>query len=238
MKERPNEHARLANFEFDALRAADNYRRALLQEFAPYAQGRVIEVGAGIGQITELLRRMPGIQYLVSIEPDAAFCQEFRKAFPGQPLIQGTIDSLVDPQPWNAAVSINVLEHIREDEHELFIYHKLLQPEKGWLCLFVPARMEIYSPLDRDFGHHRRYSKAGLRQKLEQAGFEIRRLDYFNCVGYFAWWLSFCLLRKRGMHAKAVLLFDRIVFPAVYAFETRVLTPPFGQSLIAIARAR
>ena len=49
MSERPNEHARTANFEFAALRAAENYRRALVREFTPHLRGRVIEIGAGIG---------------------------------------------------------------------------------------------------------------------------------------------------------------------------------------------
>jgi SAM-dependent methyltransferase len=238
MKELPNEHARLANFEFDVLRAADNYRRALLREFAPHLRGKVIEVGAGIGQITELLRNLPEIQELVSIEPEAAFCDEFRKSFPGQHLIQGTIESLPDAHPVNAIISVNVLEHIRDDEHELAAYGQLLRLEQGHLCLFVPARQEIYAPLDRDFGHHRRYAKAELKSKLERAGFAVLRLNYFNWVGYFAWWLNFCVLKKPGFHAESVRFFDRAVFPGVYWLESRLCRPPFGQSLLAVAQAK
>lgn len=238
MSERPNEHARTANFEFDALRAAENYRRALVREFTPHLHGRVIEIGAGIGQITELLRKIPDVEHLLPIEPDAGFCREFRQAFPNQPLIEGTIDSLTDPGPWHGMVSINVLEHIREDERELASYARLLRPEKGRLCLFVPARQEIYAPIDKDFGHHRRYAKAELKRKLENAGFEIVRLDYFNCAGYFAWWLNFRVLRKRAFDVGSVRFFDRVIFPVVYWCESRLCPPPFGQSLIAVAQAK
>jgi SAM-dependent methyltransferase len=238
MSEQPNECASAPNFEFDALRAAENYRRALIREFTPHLQGRVLEIGAGIGQITELLRKVPAIQYLLSIEPDAAFCREFRQNFPDQPLIEGTVDSLTDHQAWHAIVSINVLEHIQEDERELAAYARLLRAEKGRLCLFVPARQEIYSPIDHDFGHRRRYSKAGLGQKLTQAGFEVVRLNYFNSVGYLAWWVNFCVLRKRSFHVGSVRFFDRMVFPCVHWCESRICPPPIGQSLIAVAQAR
>jgi SAM-dependent methyltransferase len=237
MSEKPNETARTADFEFDALRAAENYRRALVQEFMPHLRGRVLEVGAGIGQITELLRKIPAVGQLLSIEPDAGFCGEFHRTHPNQPLVEGTVDSLNDTNPWNAIVSINVLEHIKEDERELGIYARLLRREKGHLCLFVPARQEIYAPIDGDFGHHRRYSKNQLKQKLERSGFETVRLNYFNWVGYFAWWLNFCLLKRHGFDLNSVRFFDRIIFPCVHWCEFRICAPPIGQSLIAVARA-
>jgi hypothetical protein len=77
-----------------------------------------------------------------------------------------------------------------------------------------------------------------LRQKLERAGFQILRLRYYNCVGYFAWWLNFCVFKKRGFDPSSVRLFDRLIFPPVHGFESRICPPPFGQSLLAIARAR
>jgi hypothetical protein len=138
----------------------------------------------------------------------------------------------------NAILSINVLEHIKEDDRELAVYRQKLAREKGALCLFVPARPEIYAPIDRDFGHFRRYTKKELCQKLERAGFEILLLRYYNFVGYFAWWLNFCALKKRGFDLQAVRFFDRIIFPPVHAFEANVCPPPIGQSLLAIARAK
>jgi SAM-dependent methyltransferase len=198
----------------------------------------VLEVGAGIGQISELLIKIPGIREVLCVEPDPKFCAEFRRRWPSQQLLEGTVADIADPRPWNGIVSINVLEHIHDDEHELARYAKLLHAERGRLCLFVPARQEIYAPLDKDFGHHRRYSKAELKQKLERAGFEVLRLNYFNWVGYFAWWLNFCVLKKRGFDTKSVKFFDGAIFPLVYWCETRLCPPPFGQSLIAIARAK
>jgi len=237
MTERPNESASTDDFEFAALREANNYRRALLKVFSPYLRGRVIEIGAGTGQFTGELRTLPSIQYLLSIEPDPKFCAEFRKTLPGQPLVEGVITSVTDPNPWNGILSVNVLEHIREDQSELALYANLLKKEHGRLCLFVPARQEIYAPIEVDFGHHRRYSRGNLRRKLENAGFKILRLHYFNFIGYFGWWWSFRVLGQRKFNPSMVRLFDRYIFPVGFGLESRLLWPPIGQSLVAIAEA-
>lgn len=224
------------NFEFDALRAARNYRQALIREFSPHLSRQVIEVGAGIGQVTEQLASIPGVEQVLAVEPDPNFCRQFRERLPGHPLLEGTVDALGTNHSTNAIVSVNVLEHIEQDEKELATYARLLKKEAGTICLFVPARPEIYAPLDRDFGHYRRYTRPELRTKLKRAGFEITHLNYFNFIGYFAWWFSFCLLRQRRFQESSVRLFDRVIFPPMHAVESKLIRPPFGQSLLAIAR--
>jgi SAM-dependent methyltransferase len=237
MSSRPNAIANTESFEFDALAEAANYRAALLREFAPVLKGRVAEVGAGIGQFTEEITKLSTVSEIVAIEPEGKFCEQFRKRLPGRNLIQGTIDDVPAAFQSNAIVCVNVLEHIEDDIAELGKFHSRLLPQHGHLCLFVPARPEIYAPIDKDFGHFRRYTRPELRQKISAAGFTIRRLDYFNWVGYFAWWLSFCVLKKREFDVGSVRVFDRFIFPVVHTMETRLLRPPFGQSLIAIAQA-
>jgi putative colanic acid biosynthesis acetyltransferase WcaF len=82
----------------------------------------------------------------------------------------------------------------------------------------------------------RRYTRPGLRGELVRAGFKVLRLHYFNCIGYFAWWLNFCLLRKRCFEPEKVRFFDRAIFPLVHTLESRIIRPPFGQSLLAVAK--
>ena len=82
----------------------------------------------------------------------------------------------------------------------------------------------------------RRYTLPELSEKLTRAGFEIVRLNYFNFTGYFAWWLNFRFLKKRGFDVAKVRLFDRLIFPINYFVESRIMRAPFGQSLIAVGR--
>jgi SAM-dependent methyltransferase len=237
MTENPNAAATTEDFEFAALAEAKNYRQALIAEFGDFLHGEVIEVGAGVGQMTELLTGLPKVRRAFAIEPDAAFCAQHRARFPNHDLLEGTVADVAVETVCDAILSINVLEHIREDEAELKRYAGLLLPRHGTLCLFVPARPEIYASIDKDFGHFRRYTRTELKSKLNSAGFTVTRLHYFNMVGYFAWWLNFCALKKRSFEVAKVRFFDRRIFPAVHAFESRILRPPFGQSLLAVAKA-
>jgi SAM-dependent methyltransferase len=225
------------DFEFQALAEARNYRNALLEEFRPYLKGDILEIGAGIGQFTETVRPLDALRRLVSVEMDKRLCALFRERHPGFELVEGTVADLPAGTEGDAILSINVLEHIREDAAELAAYRNLLARRGGHLCLFVPARPELYAPIDRDFGHIRRYTRDGLKRLLREAGFDIVRLDYFNSVGYVTWWILFRLLKKRHFDPGAIRLFDRVIFPVAHALESRVCRPPFGQSLLAVARA-
>jgi SAM-dependent methyltransferase len=231
-----NTAANTADFEFAALNEARNYRAALAAEFAPFLQGRIVEVGAGIGQMTAAFQALPGVREIVAVEPDSRFHAGFRERNPGVRLVEGVVADLAERTGWNSLVAINVLEHIENDQAELKAWRDLLASRHGFVCLFVPARPEIYAPIDRDFGHFRRYTKPELRDKLAGAGLAIERLCYFNSVGYFAWWLNFCVRRQRSFDVGAVRLFDQVIFPVVHGLEARVCRPPFGQSLLAVGR--
>lgn len=235
--EPPNERASDTGFELKALEVAVNYRAGLVREFAPYVRGRVLEVGAGTGQISDELKRRTALRSLTAIEPMAAHAALCRARLPGLEVIEGTIDDLPPGEPVDTIVSINVLEHIRDDARELSTYRRLLAARSGHLCLCVPARAELYATIDRAMGHHRRYHRPALRALLVSAGFEVVRLDYFNFAGYLGWWLSFRLLKRRHFDALTLRLFDRGLFRLTHGLERWVVRPPIGQSLLAVCRA-
>ena len=56
--------------------------------------------------------------------------------------MEGTVANLPAGTVCDAVLSINVLEHICDDEGELRRYAALLFERRGVLCLFVPARPE------------------------------------------------------------------------------------------------
>ena len=226
-----------SRYEFAALESAQNYRAALIREFRSHLRGRVLEVGGGVGQITGLLLAEAAIDHLQVVEPEAGFAARLQRSFPGLDLVEGTIAAVPAAETFDALVSINVLEHIQKDELELAAYRQRLAARRGALCLFVPARPELYGSIDRDFGHCRRYRLKELQLKLETAGFQIESLSYFNFAGYFAWWWNFRLWRRHAFDSAAIRLFDRCLFPLQHAFESRLLRPPLGQSLITIAAA-
>ncbi len=233
----PNATSSSGDFEFAALAEARNYRRAIVTEFAPFLRGHILEVGAGIGQTSEEILALAEVDRLTGLEPDPRFHAQFRERLPHVRLLGGTTADLEPGEPFDSAVMVNVLEHIEDDEDELGRLREILAASGGALCLLVPARQEIYSRLDAHFGHFRRYSRSGLRKKLEASGFEIRHISYFNFVGYFAWALRFRLLGSMSFDIDQVRLFDRRIFPHMHWLESRICRPPIGQSVIAVARA-
>jgi hypothetical protein len=232
-----NQNTISGDFEFGALREAVNYQRLLAKELGKFVRGRAIEIGAGVGQMTARLRTLPGVQFLQSVEPEPAFCEQFRRTLPEQPLIQGTIHD-VPPDDWDSIVSINVLEHIEHDREELAFYHALLKGKHGALALFVPARPELYAPIDREFGHYRRYTRSELVSKLAGAGFKIEKIRYFDFAGYFAWLICCRLFGQRNFKPASVRCFDRLIFPVENLMETKICPPPIGKNLLLIARAQ
>lgn len=234
----PNANASTEDFEFAALSEAVNYRKAIVREFGPYLSGRILEVGAGVGQTSEVLLSLEGTSELVAVEPEERFQRGFRERLPKIRLIEGTTAELSAEERFDAAVLVNVLEHIDDDRGELKRLHGILAPNNGYVCLLVPARQEIYSDLDRHFGHFRRYSRGELRDKLRETGFGIETISYFNFVGYFAWAARFRIMRSMSFDIDQVRLFDRRIFPTVHWLESHVCRPPIGQSVIAIARAQ
>ena len=232
---KPNERASTEDFEFEALDKAINYRAGIIEEFREHLKGHLWEVGAGIGQMTQSLSELESISRITCIEPDPKFAAIHRNRFANLELVEGTIaDAKGLPSP-DCIISINVLEHIEDDLAELRSYREILSHNQGSLCLLIPARPEIYSSIDSDFGHFRRYRKKELANKIRNAGFHLRRVYYFNSLGYLAWLAKFRILRSRSFDARQVAFYDSKIFPLVHWMETRLFRPPIGQSLIAIA---
>lgn len=226
------------DFEFESLKYTNNYRKALLKEFSPYLKGNVLEIGAGVGHFTKLLRSHPDIKRIVAVEPEEKYCRIFREKLPEIQLLRGTSSAVSAEFGWNCIVCINVLEHIEDDTGELKHFNKLLQKNSGVLCLFVPARRELYSLIDKDFGHYRRYTKTELSSRLTESNFEVIKLHYFNFVGYFGWLIIHRILKQRRFNPVSLRFFDTCILPVVHFLESNICRPPIGQSLLAVAMAK
>jgi len=225
------------DFEFLALAEAKNYRAAIARLFSPYLQGNILEIGAGVGQMLGDVIKICQPSSVTAVEPDAKFVAQLQSNLPDAHVIHGTVDDLPPEAAFDGTLSVNVLEHIADDTGQLYKWRNCLKTETGHLCILVPARPELYSPIDKDFGHFRRYTKNDLQQKMLSAGYRDVRVSYYNFIGYFAWLLNFKLMAKRGFDPVSVRIFDRWIFPPFNNLERAIGRIPLGQSLVAIARA-
>lgn len=225
--------------ELAALAGAQNYYRWIYTHFAPYLGPRTIEIGAGVGTFAELLLTHPNLKELVLVEPAENLFPRLRDTFSHEPrvtVIHGYVDASPPTMSADSIVLVNVLEHVEDVPTFLSALDARLTPA-GRLLLFVPAGPRLFGTLDRQFGHHRRYTPTTLTQSLEVAGFRLHSLCYFNLLGVVTWFIAGRVLRKTSLSPRDVQLYDRWVVPWVAALES-LATPPFGQSLVAVAVKR
>jgi 2-polyprenyl-3-methyl-5-hydroxy-6-metoxy-1,4-benzoquinol methylase len=137
-------------------------------------------------------------------------------------------------ESFSAAVSYNVLEHIDDDIGALRSMAALVRPG-GHVIIVVPAFEWAMSPADVATGHVRRYTRKSMRAAMEAAGLEIVKLHYANTVGLVGYVITTKILRLMPGPGKIVWVYDRFVAPVTRLVE-RLVTPPFGQSVVAIAR--
>lgn len=225
--------------DLEAMSFARNYHRWIVDELRPFLGRRVAEVGAGSGNLSEMLLAT-GIERLLAVEPSDEMYPLLARRLADDPRAQarhGVFADVADDivESMDSVVYVNVLEHVRHDAAELAMVRRALRPG-GHVCIFVPALRWLYSRFDASIGHHRRYHRAPLRGLMEAAGFEVVRLRWFDSPGILPWLVWFRLM-GRTLGAGEVGAYDRWVVPLVRAVETRI-APPIGKNLLAIGRKR
>jgi glycosyltransferase involved in cell wall biosynthesis/protein-L-isoaspartate O-methyltransferase len=211
------------------------YNDWIWQSIAPYVGDRVLEVGAGIGNMT---RVMYGRELIVATDIGVSYLQILRNRFARNPSIAvarldlNSDDHLaLEQYEFDTVVCLNVLEHIEDDRGALARLRDVLVPG-GRLLLFVPADQSLYGTIDKQVGHFRRYSREELRQMIESAGFTVDRIVYQNWFGRFGWWLNGRVLKRSHLPSAQSKVFDAFV-PLLRALEFR--EPRKGLSIVAIA---
>ncbi|MEO0509725.1 MAG: class I SAM-dependent methyltransferase [Verrucomicrobiota bacterium] len=227
----------LAEFEFESLKKAANYRNWIGQRFKASFEGasNVLEVGSGIGQFTQIIQQYAEGAAVTALEPEIQFHDELKISAPNAEHLNAYSSELVGHRSFDAIASVNVLEHIEDDIAELKNWHALLKPG-GRVCLLVPAHPEIYASIDNLMGHYRRYTKRSMTDKIESAGLQITELYYFNFLGYWLWLLNFKVFKRKTIDAKNVAFFDRVLIHFSKIMDLIRLNAFKGQSLICIAR--
>jgi glycosyltransferase involved in cell wall biosynthesis len=219
-----------------SLEKAQNFNRWMAEAIAPHVGARVLEIGAGIGNITSWL--LPRDFYLASdINPH--YLDYLRNMALGKPYLQVDRIDLEDPacfEPWrgrfDTVVCLNVLEHVRDPLLALRNMYDALEPG-GRLVLYVPQGQKLYSSLDEVLGHRVRYTRDMLSEELRTTGFEVETLRDFNHFGVPGWWLNGRLLKRRHFSRNQLKIFNMAV-PALRRVDSWV--PGRGLGIIAVSR--
>ncbi len=211
------------------------YRAYQFDMIARHCGPSVLEVGAGLG---EFASQFSGLTRLVVTDVDPGCVAHMERRFAHRPEVQARQLDLQGtlPETWppvSTIVAVNVLEHIEEDSATLRSLARLVEPG-GKIVLWVPGYMQLYGDFDRRVGHVRRYTPSTLRTAIVGAGLVPSEVRPVNMLGGIAWWLA---VRRSGVGSPKpglLKIYDRIVVPVTKVAESR-LTPPFGQSVFAVA---
>jgi len=222
-----------------AVSRARRYNRWILRQCADYLGSRVFEAGAGIGNLSCLLLDR---ERLILADRDPTYVAQLRDRF-GQrknvrvveaDLTKSEDLAFLEEEQIDTVFCSNVLEHLQTDVQVLHDFHDALIPG-GHGIVVVPSGKWLYTGLDAQLGHYRRYEVEELREKMEAAGFDVVYSKRFCKLGAIAWWVSGRIFQKRHLSPRQMIWFDRLL--RVTMLLDHCLPVP-GMSLMMIGRRK
>ncbi len=201
----------------------------------PYVGNRVLEVGAGTGNVS--IHLMPRwcywatdvnphyLQYLATLRATRPYMRVgYANAMEAGSFPAG--------QTFDTVVCLNVVEHIEDDVSALRNIYDALDAG-GRAIILVPCGPWLYGTLDRVLGHFRRYTRPRLVEIAQQAGFQVDEMLKFNRIGVLAWWLNGRVLHKKTFALGQIRILNFLT-PLFRLLDPLLPLPPL--SLIAILR--
>jgi glycosyltransferase involved in cell wall biosynthesis len=219
----------------ERLNRAPRFTRWMADVIQPYIGDRVLEVGAGTGNMSVHL--MPRSVYwatdvnahyldcLVTLRATRPYMRvAYTDAMDGESFPRG--------QSFDTVVCLNVVEHVQDDLAALRNVWNALS-DGGRAIILVPCGPGLYGTLDEVLGHFRRYTHEQLVDVAEQAGFRIEEVLNFNRPGVLAWWLNGRVLHRKTFGLGQIRMLN-ILTPVFRLVDSWMPLPPL--SIIAILR--
>jgi glycosyltransferase involved in cell wall biosynthesis len=212
------------------------YNRKVAETLKPFVGQRVIEIGAGIGNLTRALLPRK-LYHATDINPD--YLRLLGSTFGGLPYVRVVACDVERPEtfprpdpPFDTAICLNVVEHVEHDVAALRNIRSALAPG-GRALILVPNDPRLYSSLDEVLGHRRRYGREQLETCAREAGFEVERILAFNRLGWVAWIVNGKILGRRHFGLVQIWLLNAMS-PFLGVLDQILPIPPLSH--IAVLR--
>jgi SAM-dependent methyltransferase len=223
----------------ERIEGATNYNAWLGRRFRAHLGARVLEIGAGLGTITEQIA--DGRELVVALEVEEHYVAKLRERFRDRPQVRPYLSDVamadwpsLKKERFDTIVLSNVLEHIPDDAAAVRRLRDILEPG-GKIVILVPALEQLFGSLDEAVGHQRRYTPRSLRAVLEGNGFAVDSLEWMNLLGIPGWFVNGRILRRRAMPPFQLKMYDAVA-PLLARAES-IVRLPIGMSLFTVGRA-
>lgn len=215
-----------------------NYYKKLLE--GHLSENSIIEVGAGIGEMTKCLRPLSESSAWVCVEPDISNSSAIKKLIFNEEIdgnievFTGTLEDF-DPRgrSFESILFIDSLEHIENDKKVLEDAASLLKA-KGKIIIIAPAHNAIYSEFDKKIGHYRRYNKKML-QDIIPGGMREISFKYIDSIGLFLNLTNKYVLKSANPKLNQILFWDRCIVP-ISKLVDKILNYRFGKNLVFVLK--
>jgi SAM-dependent methyltransferase len=221
----------------ETLEEATRYNAWVCSHLVPYLGARNLELGAGLGTLTEIIARRFDV---TPVDLAADNLAALRRRFAGHPRVSPPLGDFLEydaERSLDAVYSSNVLEHIEDDERIIRHAARVLVPG-GRFVAWVPAGMWLYSRFDRSIGHYRRYSQRDRQRfesliRRERLPFELSEYRYYNPVGALGWFVKMRCAGTTTLRKRDALMMDSLINWLAPLDAVRL---PFGQSALIVLR--
>jgi len=219
----------------EALAECANHRVWFAAFARPYLGEHPIEVGSGFGDYAK--QWVPVVDKFTATEADPALLPGLQAEMSAFSNVEVRLLLLPTQEraDHSSLIAYNVLEHIDDHVGALESMARLVRPE-GHLILVCPAFPFAMSPVDIATGHVRRYTRRSMSQALTAAGLEIVDVKYANSLGLLFYYAFTSVLKRQPKIGGTISFYDRLLVPIIRFVERIMGRPPFGQSVVAIAR--
>jgi SAM-dependent methyltransferase len=220
------------------METAPRFNRWMADALRPHVGDRVLEIGSGIGNLTNHF--VPRELYVASDISDM-YLAHLRSYSIGKPYLrvaridaENTADFGSSQGQFDTVLMVNVLEHLPDEQRALGNVLSALAPG-GRAVILVPQHPGLFGSLDVALGHQRRYTPSTLTRSLEDAGFRVEGVFDFNRTAAPAWFVNGRLLRRTGFSRFQLKVLE-VLLPVIRRIDR--LWPWGGQSLVALGVRR
>jgi SAM-dependent methyltransferase len=191
-------------------------------------EGRVLDVGCGAGNMIHHLSRYGSV---VGIDNNPKPLEIAHQRGYDAPFARAE-EMPFEDESFDLVAALDVIEHCEDDLRILRECYRVCA-EGGLIAVTVPAFQWLWSNNDSINDHKRRYSGADLRAKLEQTGFEVRRMTYSN---FFVFPFAAPLILARRMVQKEPQLAAPSTDQGAYQVEMEPTSPLVNTVLSGVGR--